>query len=100
MGKGTSLAAALVWQYGLSAGRIVINEVAPTGAPLDTCEFVELINDGSETVDLTGYGLSDNLGNPWYYSQGLVFGSHGCPSPVLAPGERLLLCRHDECSYV
>eukprot|EP00929_Paragymnodinium_shiwhaense_P047503 TRINITY_DN24094_c0_g4_i1.p1 TRINITY_DN24094_c0_g4~~TRINITY_DN24094_c0_g4_i1.p1 ORF type:complete len:796 (-),score=64.64 TRINITY_DN24094_c0_g4_i1:174-2561(-) len=99
MGKGTSLAAALVWQYGLSAGRIVINEVAPTGAPLDTCEFVELINDGSETVDLTGYGLSDNLGNPWYYSQGLVFGSHGCPSPVLAPGERLLLCRHDECSY-
>eukprot|EP00929_Paragymnodinium_shiwhaense_P047502 TRINITY_DN24094_c0_g3_i2.p1 TRINITY_DN24094_c0_g3~~TRINITY_DN24094_c0_g3_i2.p1 ORF type:complete len:819 (+),score=62.81 TRINITY_DN24094_c0_g3_i2:39-2495(+) len=83
-----ALAACLVCQYcDLGVAEVIINE------------FIELLNAGEEAVDLTGYALSDNHGPPWYYSKGFVFGNDGCASPVLEPGERLLLCRYDDCSY-
>lgn len=40
----------------------------------DKCDWVELFNSSSQPVDLTGYGLSDNIGRPrrWQFPQGTV----------------------------
>ena len=65
-----------------------INEVQSSNA---TCiadeqglypDWIEIVNIGSETIDLTGYGLSDNTDKPMRW----VF-----PSGSIAPGERILV---------
>lgn len=48
------------------------NEITPVGATGAVCDWVELYNASSNTVDLSGYGLSDNLKRPrkWQFPQG------------------------------
>ncbi len=55
------------------------NDTTPLGALGETCDFVELYNSSSETVDLSYYGLSDNLKRPrkWQFPQ----------ETAIAPGE-------------
>ena len=38
------------------------------------CDWIELYNTSNETVDLSGYGLSDNIGRPrrWQFPEGTV----------------------------
>ena len=49
------------------------NDTVALGAAGLTCDYVELYNTSDQTVDLTGYGLSDNLGRPrrWQFPRGL-----------------------------
>lgn len=62
---------------------LVINEVAPAGAPAD---WVEILNRGDEDADLTGWALTDS--DPEHVH---TFES----GQVLAPGAYLLLLKDD-----
>lgn len=55
------------------------NSTVPLGATAATTDYVELYNTSAQTVDLSGYGLSDSLKRPrrWQFPQG----------SVIAPGE-------------
>ncbi|MBE5801106.1 MAG: hypothetical protein E7319_02350 [Clostridiales bacterium] len=70
------------------------NDVTAVGATAALTDYVELYNSGSETVDLTGYGLSDSLKRPrrWQFPQGAS----------IAPGEYMIvyLDGHPELSTV
>lgn len=50
------------------------NDSYPLGATGETCDFVELYNSSSTAVDLSNYGLSDNVKRPrrWQFPQGTV----------------------------
>ena len=52
------------------------NDSIPVGVQALYTDCVELYNTTSETVDLSYYGLSDNLGRPrrWQFPQGTVIG--------------------------
>ncbi len=64
---------------------VIISEVAASNDTIAlgpagiTCDYVELYNTSAETVDLSGYGLSDSLKRPrrWQFPQGTT----------IAPGE-------------
>jgi hypothetical protein len=70
------------------AGDLVINElqadnestIADQGAGYE--DWVEIYNRGPETIDLSGYYLSDVEDNPWAYA---------LPETTLAPGAHLLV---------
>ena len=54
----------------------------------EKCAWVELYNSSAQPVDLSGYGLSDNIGRPrrWQFPEG----------PTIYPGEYLIvLCDGD-----
>lgn len=55
------------------------NDTVALGPTLQTTDFVELYNTSAETVDLSGYGLSDSLKRPrrWQFPDG----------SYIAPGE-------------
>ncbi len=59
---------------------VIINEIAAADSSTDA-DWIELYNSGTETVDLSGYGLSDNAGRPrkWQFPDGTT----------IAPGEYL-----------
>ena len=59
------------------------NDTVALGAAGLTRDYVELYNTSDQTVDLTGYGLSDNLGRPrrWQFPQGAA----------IAPGQYLIV---------
>lgn len=50
------------------------NDSYPLGATGETCDYVELYNSSSTAVDLSYYGLSDNVKRPrrWQFPQGTV----------------------------
>lgn len=50
------------------------NDSFPLGATGETCDYVELYNSSSAAVDLSYYGLSDNVKRPrrWQFPQGTV----------------------------
>lgn len=55
------------------------NDTIPVGVSAQTCDFLELYNSSSQTVDLSNYGLSNSLKRPrkWQFPQGTT----------IAPGE-------------
>lgn len=59
---------------------VIINEIAAASTTVNY-DWVEIYNAGSETVDLTDYGLTDNTGRPrkWQFPQGTV----------IAPGQHM-----------
>ncbi len=73
---------------GLVRSDVVINELQSSNASTlldedgDASDWIELLNRGTETVDLAGWGLSDRADNPWKWT---------FPSIVLAPGQHLLV---------
>ncbi len=73
---------------GIVRGEIVINELQSSNSSTlldedgDASDWIELLNRGTENVDLAGWGLSDRADNPWKWT---------FPSLVLSPGERLLV---------
>lgn len=77
----------LVWVFP-SEAQIVINELqASNGSTLfdedgDAEDWIELFNTGSDTVNLSGYGLSDDYDNPFRWI---------IPDVTIQPGEFLLV---------
>ena len=68
--------------------QVRINEIAAASSE-ETYDWIELYNAGTEAVDLTDYGLSDNAGRPrkWQFPQGTV----------IQPGEYLqVICTDEE----
>lgn len=71
---------ALLWAAPLHGGPLVINEFVASNhgglmdAHGDTPDWIELHNPGEETIELAGWGLSDDEGNPrrWVFEQGTV----------------------------
>ena len=64
------------------------NDSVETTSGADFVDWVELYNSSTETVDLSGYGLSDNIGRArkWQFPEGTV----------IAPGEyRIIWCDGD-----
>jgi len=76
----------------LAAGDIMINEVMTSNsqyAPEDngvSYDYIELYNKGSKTVDLAGYGLTDNTANPAKWKFGDVSIEPGHYLLVMASG--------------
>lgn len=79
---------------GLNPTGVYISEVmasnasVPTTGAADFVDWVELYNSSAQAVDLSGYGLSDNLGRArkWQFPQGTTIG----------PGEyKLVFCDGD-----
>jgi len=78
--------------FSLSA-QIVINEICSRNFQTledvdgDSPDWIELYNDGNSTVDLAGYGLTDDasLANIWTF-----------PHLMLAPGKHLVVCASDK----
>ena len=77
-----------------NASGVIISEVmasnSTTAIPNTslTCDWIEIYNTSNETVDLSGYGLSDNIGRPrrWQFPEGTV----------IYPGEyKVILCDGD-----
>ncbi len=69
-----------------NSAKVYINEIsAGTSRTTDTegvqSEWIEIVNKSTNTVDLSGWGLSDNAGHPrkWQFAQGAT----------IAPGEYL-----------
>ncbi len=66
-----------------TAGTLMISEImaAPT---TETCDWIEICNAGTQAVDLSGCGLSDNSGRPrkWQFPQGTT----------IQPGEYMTVC--------
>ncbi len=68
----------------LALGDIVISEVMTSNSQFltedngETYDWIELYNRGSQAVNLAGYGLTDNTGNPAKFR---------LPDKTLAPGE-------------
>lgn len=68
----------------LALGDIIISEVMSSNQEFlvedngETYDWIELYNNGSQTVNLAGYGLTDNTGNPAKFR---------LPDKSLAPGE-------------
>ncbi len=68
----------------VALGDIVISEVMSSNQDYlpedngETYDWIELYNRGSQTINLAGYGLTDNTGNP---------GKFRLPDKTLAPGE-------------
>jgi len=68
----------------LALGDIVISEVMTSNSQFlaedngETYDWIELYNRGSQTVNLAGYGLTDNTGNPAKFRM---------PDKTIAPGE-------------
>lgn len=71
------------WQNGVRATErireknatgVMINEIGAASAESGGRDWVEIYNSGSQAVDLTGYGLSDNAGRPrkWQFPSGTV----------------------------
>lgn len=81
-------------EWGGSTGDIVLNEFVAknNNGPLDEAgqaeDWIELHNRGNAAVDLSGFGLSDQLGDarPWPIPAGTS----------LAPGESLLIWADDD----
>lgn len=50
------------------------NDTILLGASGEACDFVELYNSSGNVIDLSNYGLSDNLGRPrrWQFPSGIV----------------------------
>ncbi len=86
--KTHGILAALLGLLLPAAGSVVINEIQSSNSSTaydedgDASDWVELVNTGSEPVDLEGWGISDRANQPFMW----VF-----PARVLAPGERLLV---------
>jgi hypothetical protein len=78
----------VLWQMNLSAQSIAINEVMSSNSNSiadedgDYEDWIELYNYGSTTINLEGYGLSDNDNRPFKWS---------FPSVSLGPGQFLLV---------
>lgn len=55
-----------------NASGVIINEIA-AAISTDTPDWIELYNAGTETVDLSGWGLSDNAARPrkWQFPDGI-----------------------------
>jgi len=68
-------------------GEVVINEImynpSPEQGSDEEYEFVELLNTGSEPVDLTG----------WSFTEGIYF---TFPLYVLAPGDYVVVCKNQQ----
>jgi hypothetical protein len=82
-----SILLALIWVFP-SEAQIVINEIqASNGSTLfdedgDAEDWIELYNAGRETVNLSGYGLSDDYDNPFRWI---------IPDVPIQPGEYLII---------
>jgi len=52
------------------------NDTIALGTTGETCDFLELYNSTDQTVDLSNYGLSNNIGRPrkWQFPQGAAIG--------------------------
>ena len=64
------------------------NDSTQTTAGADYVDWIEIYNSSNETVDLSGYGLSDNLGRArkWQFPQGTI----------ILPGEyKIIWCDND-----
>jgi hypothetical protein len=80
--------ALLFFLSGISGGQVIINELCPNNGNIladadgDFSDWIELLNTGSDTVDLAGYCLSDDADNytKWCF-----------PEYLLMPGEYLLV---------
>ena len=81
-----------LWQYlqadGHQGGALVINEICTvnhqslTSETLGTPDWIELYNGSKKTLNLKGYGLTDNPKQSYKYT---------LPEATLAPGEYLLV---------
>ena len=66
----------------MNASGVIISEVMLSNDSVDAAvggyyeDWIELYNTGSQTVDLSGYGLSDNIGRArkWQFPEGTVIG--------------------------
>ena len=76
----------------LTFSQVVINEFSPAnnaeiiGPSGNTDDWIELYNAGSSTVDLTGFGLSDDAGHPYKFRFG---------SGELEPGDYAIVFASD-----
>lgn len=82
-------------QVGSASGALVINELMPDnetyrlGARGESCDYIELRNQGDQPIDLAGYMLSDDEGRP---------DKHVLPGRTLEPGAVLLVLASGEAS--
>lgn len=75
----------VVLMGGTSFATVLINEIQSANDSTCTDEsgeapdWIELYNNGDQSVDLSGWGLSDNTGKPfkWTFPSGTVMGPHG-----------------------
>ena len=69
--------------FGERNGGLSLSEVMASGS-VDEYDWVEIYNGGSQQIDLSGYGLSDNPKRPrkWQFPQGTV----------IQPGQYLDIC--------
>jgi CotH kinase protein/Lamin Tail Domain len=85
----------LTHNYGVAAD-VVISEIADKGTSADVCsgnDWVELYNDGTEAVDVSGWILHDDKGPD--DEEALTFSS-GSSTSVIGAGEFLLLCTEQQ----
>ena len=77
--------------------QVVINEICPSNISIiqnsngKYDDFIELYNAGGSSVNLNGYGLTDNLSNPYAFR---------FPSHTLGAGQRILVFASDSTSEV
>jgi predicted extracellular nuclease len=71
----------------VTAPELVINEIDYDQPSTDTAEFVELKNNGTSAVDLTGFSLELVNG-----SGTAVYQTIALPAEVLAPGDYYVIC--------
>ena len=72
-------------EAGVNDISIVINEINYNSSPdRDTKDWIELMNNGSTTIDLEGWLISDS---------GIDTGHYFQPGIYLSPGEYLVVCR-------
>lgn len=83
--------------YNNAHSQIVINEICPSNISIiqnadgKYADWIELYNKGNTTIDLSGYGLTDETREPYEFK---------FISQQLAPGERLLIFADDSTSNV
>lgn len=68
-----------------AAQAVYISEIMAWAAEDSTPDWVEICNASDESVDLSGYGLSDNPAKPrkWQFPEGVVLAPHACQCLLL-----------------
>jgi hypothetical protein len=76
-----------------ATGDLVINEVAPRG---DGADWIEILDRGSEAIDLCGVFLTDAVDRlDHYLPLGGVLPPAPCSPRMIAPGERVIVLADD-----
>lgn len=86
---------------------VIITEVMSCNSSLqlyssgDSYDWVELTNTSSNTVELSGYGLSDNIKRPrkWQFPQGTTIAPGECMIIFLAGGTETYISNHLNTSF-